>query len=127
MGSEGLAGSPQQALPWRAASLIPDRRADGQSIATFRFRARKSGTYDVRMAYSAHETRAKRVPVTIVSGDRKTELTVDQTLPLPAGQAFRAIGRVELKADVESTLTVTNVGTSGFVILDAVQLLEVKE
>jgi hypothetical protein len=103
--------------------LHDDKRADGQSIAIFRFKAPKPGQYDLRMAYSAHETRATKVPVTIESGGRKIEIKVDQTKPLPAGEAFRSIGTIELNGD--STITVTNQETEGFVILDALQLLPV--
>ena len=75
------------------------------------------------MAYSAHETRAKKVPVTVQNGGRETRLFVDQTQPLPAGETFRSVGTVELAADGETTITVSNQDTAGFVILDALQLL----
>lgn len=101
--------------------LHDDKRADGQSVAVFRFKAPKAGRYDLRMAYSAHETRATKVPLTIESGGRTTQLTIDQTKPLPAGEAFRSIGAVELDAD--TTLTLSNKDTDGFVILDAFQVL----
>lgn len=104
--------------------LHDDKRADGQSIAIFRFKAPKPRKYDLRMAYSAHETRATKVPVTIESGGHRTEIKVDQTKPLPAGKAFRSISTVEL--DGESTITLTNKETDGFVILDALQLLPVR-
>ncbi|MDP1590691.1 MAG: FAD-dependent oxidoreductase [Prosthecobacter sp.] len=107
--------------------LHDDKRADGQSIASFRFKAPKSGKYDLRMAYSAHETRATKVPVTIESGGRKTELKVDQTQPRPAGEAFRSIGVVELDGASETTITVSNTGTDGVVILDALQLIPAKD
>jgi hypothetical protein len=57
----------------------------------------------------------------IQSGGRRTELTVDQTKPLPAGETFRSIGTAEL--DGETTITLTNKETDGFVILDALQVL----
>lgn len=101
-----------------------DKRGDGQSVATFRFKAPDSGRYDLRMAYSAHETRARKVPVTIESGTRRFEFVVDQTQRLPAGAAFRSLGRVELESGVESVLTIRNRGTDGFVIVDALQLVE---
>ena len=107
--------------------LHEDKRGDGQSIAILRFKAPQPGKYDLRMAYSAHETRATKVPVTIESGGRKTELQVDQTQPLPAGEAFRSIGTVELSGDVETTISIRNTGTEGFVILDALQLIEKKD
>ena len=103
--------------------LHDDKRGDGASSATFRFKAPKSGTYELRMAYSAHETRAKEVPLTVQSGTRSTTLSVDETLPLPAGEAFRRVGMVTLDSTVDTILTITNTGTHGFVILDAIQFI----
>lgn len=101
-----------------------DKRADGQSIAIFRCKAPKTARYEVRMAYSPHATRATKVPVTIECGGRKTEMAVDQTQPLAAGEAFRSIGTVQLESGAETTITLSNTGTNGFVILDALQLIE---
>ncbi|HCN77702.1 MAG TPA: xanthan lyase [Verrucomicrobiales bacterium] len=103
-----------------------DARGDGKASATFRFKAPKSGEYQVLMAYSAHATRASNVPVLITSGGRETKLTVDQTRPLPAGQNFQRIGTAALNAGVETIITIKNTDTTGFVILDAVQLVPVK-
>ena len=77
------------------------------------------------MAYSAHETRATKVPVTIQNGERKTEITVDQTQPLPAGEAFRSVGTLELSSDADTAITISNTGTEGFVIVDALQILPI--
>ncbi|MGV3660954.1 MAG: FAD-dependent oxidoreductase [Prosthecobacter sp.] len=107
--------------------LHDEQRGDGQSSATFRFKAPQTGRYDVKMAYSAHETRAKKVPVTIQSGERKTEISVDETQALPKGEAFRSIGTVELTSDVETVIAISNTGTDGFVILDALQLVKLAE
>ena len=105
--------------------LHDERRGDGQAVATFRFSVPQSGRYEVRMAYSAHETRARNVPVRILQGGRSTVLLVDQTVPLPAGEVARPVGMVFLQKGEEAMLTVSNPGTDGFVILDAVQLLPV--
>ncbi len=95
----------------------------GQATATFRFNVPKSGEYQVLMAYSAHETRASNVPVKINNGSRAKEFTVDQTQPLPAGQYFKLIGNVHLESEVETTITISDKQTTGFVIVDALQLL----
>ncbi|MDF1743646.1 MAG: FAD-dependent oxidoreductase [Gimesia sp.] len=100
-----------------------DRQADGKSQAIFRFKVPKSGKYELRMAYSAHSSRATQVPVVITSGPHKKQITVDQTQTLPAGQLFRPIASVQLVDDVETVITMRNSGTNGFVILDALQLL----
>ncbi|HCN31214.1 MAG TPA: xanthan lyase [Verrucomicrobiales bacterium] len=104
--------------------LHDDRRADGLSEAVFRFRVPKAGNYDLRMAYSAHETRATRVPVIVETGGEKTRLLVDQTLPLPLGRHFRGIGSAALDAETDVVITVTNQDTDGFVIVDALQVVE---
>ena len=105
--------------------LHDEQRSDGKSRAVFRFKAPADGDFELRMAYSAHATRTTRLPVTIVGGGTEYRFTVDQTQPLPAGQAFREVGRLRLRTGVEYTLTVTNEDTRGFVILDAFQLLPV--
>ena len=104
--------------------LHDDKRSDGQCVATFRFKAPKSGRYDLRLAYSKHETRTTKLPITIQSGTHKTELIADETQPLPHADAFRSIGTVELTADSETVITLRNANTEGFVIVDAIQLLE---
>jgi hypothetical protein len=103
--------------------LHDDKRGDGESVAVFRFKAPETARYDLRMAYSAHETRATKVPLMIQNGEKAVELLVDQTQPLPAGAAFRSIGKVELQKDLETTITLRNRETDGFVILDALQLV----
>ena len=105
--------------------LHDEQRSDGKSRATFRFKAPADGDFELRMAYSAHETRTTRLPVTIVGDGAIQRFTVDQTMALPAGQAFREVARLRLRTGVEYTLTVTNEDTKGFVILDAFQLLPV--
>jgi hypothetical protein len=101
-------------------------KGDGKSTATFRFKVPKSGRYQVLMAYSAHESRAKNVPVAILSEPHKKTFHVDQTRTLTSGKQFRLIETVELSSDVETVIQITNADTTGFVILDALQLLPVE-
>ena len=103
-----------------------DAQGDGKATATFRIKVPDSGMYQVLMAYSAHETRARRVLVTIGSGSSLTKLIVDQTQPIPAGEHFQPIGNVELTGDVEAIIQINNSDTTGFVIVDAVQLVPMK-
>jgi hypothetical protein len=101
----------------------PRSKGDGESTATFRFKAPKSGQYQLLMSYSAHESRAANVPLIVTSGSLKNEFTVDQTQPLPAGQRFKLVGTVELEGGVDVNITISNRQTTGFVIVDAMQLL----
>ena len=100
-----------------------DNKGDGQSQAVFRTKAVTGGRYELRMAYSAHASRATQVPVVITSGPHQKRIAVDQTQPLPSGQLFRTVGTVQLLGDVETVITVSNSGTDGFVIVDALQFL----
>ncbi|MFN3151223.1 FAD-dependent oxidoreductase [Bremerella sp.] len=106
--------------------LHDEAKGDGTSSATFQFPVPKSGKYEIRMAYSAHPTRAKSVPLTLTNGGNTIELTVDQTKPLPSGEAFQKIGTVTLTADEASRIVISNQDTDGFVILDAIQLLPIE-
>ena len=110
-----------------AGYVHDDKRADGQSTATFRLKVPKTAKYDLRLAYSAHETRATKVPITVGNGKMKVELLADQTKPLPKDSLFRSVGTVTLSSEEETTITLSNQGTDGFVILDAIQLVEVGE
>ena len=96
---------------------------DGASVATFRVQVPDAGSYQLRMAYSAHETRARSVPVTVTNGAYVKRFKVDQTQPLPAGEQFQLIGEVQLGGEGETTISISNMQTVGFVIVDAVQLL----
>jgi hypothetical protein len=99
-----------------------DKLGDGKSRALFRYRVEKSGEYELSMAYSAHETRAKNVPIMVTSGAHEKRIMVDQTVPLPAGKLFRAVGKVQLEAGIETLISISNSGTAGFVIVDALRL-----
>jgi hypothetical protein len=105
--------------------LHDDARGDGQSTITFRAKLPEAGRYELRIAYSAHPTRAQKVPVVIESGGVKTTVEFDQTLLLPAGEAFRSAGAVDVK-DTSVSVTLTNSKTEGFVIADAIQWLKSK-
>ena len=96
-------------------------------MASFRFTPAKSGRYELRMAYSAHATRASNVPLVVQSGKHQTKLSIDQRVDLPSGKLFRPIGTVDLTANMETVITMSNANTDGFVILDAFQLIRQEE
>lgn len=124
---EGTWASSSNFKPCIDGSYVHDEaKGDATSAATFQVKVPKSGKYEVRMAYSAHPTRAKQVPVTFINGSETFALSVDQTAPLPSGEAFRKIGTVNLTADQPTTIVIRNKDTDGFVILDAIQLLPVQ-
>ncbi len=96
---------------------------DGSATATFRFSAATGGVYQLNMAYTPDPTRATNVPLTVTSGPHVTNFTVDQTVPRPAGGVVRPIGTVRLVTGNETVITIGTTDTTGFVILDAIQLV----
>jgi len=96
---------------------------DGSAVATFRFTAPEAGAYKLSMAYSPDPSRATNVPVTVTSGANVTNFSVDQTVARPANSVVREIGTVQLVAGQETVITIGTAGTTGFVILDAIQLV----
>jgi len=103
--------------PKPSASLVPsgwNAKAAGDKVMAGLFKV--TGP-EVKGAHDAH--------FPIVGGGTEQSVTVDQTQPLPAGEAFREVGRIRLRLGMDYTITVTNQDTKGFVILDAFQLLPV--
>jgi hypothetical protein len=96
---------------------------DGNASATFSTKLPKPGTYDVQIAYVPSGNRATNVPVTISTKDGKKQVTLDQKKAPTIEGAFASLGRFELGADAE--VTVTNKDANGHVVIDAVRWLPV--
>ena len=100
------------------------RTAERQSIV---FKAKLTGAYEVRLAYTANPNRRKKAPVWITDEYRRRKLLVDQTKK-PSDAPFQLLGTfsftgeavVEIRNDPEPD-------DDGHVIADAVQFLPVKE
>jgi hypothetical protein len=75
----------------------------------------------VRFAFTAMENRAAAVPVVVRHAGGVAEVTVDETVPPSDGGAFRTLGAYEFGGAGE--VEVSNKGTKGHVIIDAVQFV----
>jgi hypothetical protein len=95
----------------------------GQKSARFSTKLKTSGRYEVRLAYTANPNRAINVPVTIQHADGETQVQVDQRKAPPIDNAFISLGVFRFDADKEAAVIISNAGTSGHVIADAVQLI----
>ncbi len=95
---------------------------DGKASARFEAKL-KPGKYEVRLAYSANPNRATNVPVMIELTGGQTQATVDQRKAPPIDGLFVSLGEFEFAADRPAAVTITNQGTNGHVIVDAVQWL----
>ena len=95
----------------------------GQKSVTFTIPVSKSGTYAVRLAYTADANRAKNVPIRIRHRSGIASAIVDQTAAPPVDKMFVSLGTFLF--DKEAVVAISNAGTTGHVVVDAVQLVAV--
>jgi hypothetical protein len=99
--------------------------AKGEKSAEYIAELAEPGRYEVRLAYSAHENRASNVPVTLHAADGKaTQIAVDQRRTPPIDGVWLSLGTHAF--DDEARIVISNAGTDGYVVIDAVQLVPVK-
>lgn len=92
----------------------------GEKSARFEVPIDRPGRYEVRVAYTANPNRATNVPVTVISAEGEKSLRLDQR-EKPARDGFQAMG--SFRFEKSAIVTISNAGTDGYVILDAVQLV----
>ena len=99
----------------------------GKKSVEFTLKPRANGRYEVSVSYTHGSTRANNVPITIYHADGSSEVTLDQTQKPPINELFAAIGSFRFERGKSASLTVSTKGTKGFVIVDAVRLVEVDQ
>ena len=120
--------------PWVQSTSFPNyigtgyihdaKAAKGECTATFTLPIPKAGRYEVRVAYTASPTRDAQVPIHILHADGEEDLTIDQSATPPIDSRFVSLGTFRFEKDGAGFLLVSNEGTSGYVTLDAVWLLD---
>ena len=99
----------------------------GQQRAVFKTVLEKAGLYEVRFAYPALANRASNVPVTVHFANGEKKILVNEKEKAPIDGYLISLGRFPFKAGEEAIVEVSNEGTDGYVIVDAVQWLPVGE
>jgi len=99
----------------------------GKLTARFATDKLQSGRYEVRLGYTAHGNRATKVPVVVTHAGGETTITVNQQKTPQGDGLFHSLGKFEFEKGETAAVTVSNQGTKGYVIIDAVQWLPVKE
>jgi hypothetical protein len=85
-----------------------------------------AGRYEVRLAYCPNSNRASNVPVTIRGADGEKTVVVNQKHKPPIDGAFISLGVFRFESGRAGSVTITNAGTNGYVVADAVQFIAVK-
>jgi len=93
----------------------------GEKTLTFTPRLPRSGRYEVRLAYNSDAGRASNVPVTIFHADGEETVRVNERIAPPIDRRFVSVGTFPLNE--ASYVLISNEGTDGYVIADAVQFL----
>jgi hypothetical protein len=97
----------------------------GAMTARFSPTLPSAGTYRVAVAYSVNGNRATNVPVTIHHAQGETKVLVNQKLKPKGDGPFHIVGTFEFAAGKDGWVEISNAGTDGHVIIDAVQWLPV--
>ncbi len=98
---------------------------DGKASARFDAKIEKSGKYEVRLAYPQNTNRASNVKVTILHAGGEKEVTVNQKKTAAVEKLLHPLGTFSFEKGKTASVTVSNEGADGYVIIDAVQWLPV--
>jgi hypothetical protein len=98
-------------------------RDKGAMSARFTPELPRSGRYRVAISYNENANRATNVPVTIHHAGGEATFVVNQKLKPEGDGPFHILGTFEFTAGREGWVEISNTGTNGHVILDAVQWL----
>lgn len=102
-------------------------KGDGKQTAKFVPDIPAAGKYQVRISYSPNANRATNVPVTVTHADGETTVKVNQRKPPPISETFVSVGTFRFEKGKAGSVMISNDKTDGYVIIDAVQLIPVKE
>ncbi len=121
---QGFEQSGTTVYPYVLEGYLHDGDANkGAQHATFEFMVPRAGQYEVRIGYTAHSNRATNVPVTIQHAAGSNTITINQKKPPVIEGLFQPIGIYQFLTGSTYTVKITNEGTDGYVILDAIQIV----
>jgi hypothetical protein len=101
-----------------------DNSGKGQASIRFKTRLPETGKYVVRIAHSPGSNRSSAVPITIQTVNGQSKVLADQRT-IKIEPMWTLLGTFDFASDRDAVVTVSNHGTSGYVIADAVQFIPV--
>ena len=99
----------------------------GEARATYTIRVRDAGEYRVEFGWRAGGSRAAAVPITIRTRDGDRSLLLDERKAPAGDDGFEVLATLHLRAGVPIEVIVSNAGTTGHVVIDAVRAVRVGE
>ena len=114
--------------PFIGVGYIHDAKSEkGEKWAEFTIKIPTTARYDVQLAYAGTKGRADNVPISIRHAEAEVEVSLDQEKKGPIDGLFASLGHFPFDADKPAVITVSTRGTVGYVIIDAVRLVELDD
>jgi hypothetical protein len=111
--------------PYVGAGYLHDNKEGrGRKSVTFTIPLAKPGKYEVRLIYTPHANRATNVPVLIKHSAGSESLIVDQQKTPAIDKTSQSLGTFAF--DKQAVVRIGNEDANGYVVVDAVQLVEAK-
>jgi FAD dependent oxidoreductase len=99
----------------------------GKMSVRYNINVPSTGEYEVRISYTPNPNRATNVPVTVSFGQGDSKTFVVNQKKSPGKTGFYSLGKFHFqKGGKGNFVLISNEKTNGYVIADAIQLVEVK-
>jgi hypothetical protein len=98
---------------------------DANARARFMFSVTRAGKYEVRVAWIAHQNRAKAAPIKIEHLGGATTVKVNQSVAPTGSHGFQTVGTFEFDESKNYSVEFTPKEAKGIVHIDAVQIIPV--
>ena len=110
---------------WVGTHYLHDGNSgDGKAVAVFETPLEHAGRYEVRIAWSQHANRASNVPVVIRHSGGESIVMIDQSKSPAIDERFSSVGTFLFSGTEPAVVAISNDGTDGYVIADAVQWIQ---
>ncbi len=103
-----------------------DNDSKGNQTARFIPDLPKAGRYQVFVASPANNNRADNVPVIIRHAEGETKVTINQRKKGKVRDLLEPVGTYRFEKGKAGYVEISNAGTNGYVVIDAVQWVEAK-
>jgi hypothetical protein len=116
----------QYTKPYIGDGYVHDvAQGKGEKTLSFVPKLPRDGRYEVRLAYTPGSNRSEEVPVTVFSADGEKTLHINMRRVPSIGGRWISLGQFGCEAAGQNFVLISNEGTTGHVIADAVQYLPV--
>ena len=103
-----------------------EKNAGKDTYVEFPISVPESGLYEVRLSYRPGGGRETAVPVTITHSLGDTNLKWNQEILPNREFGFSSMGEFAFEKEFKGSVRISTEGTTGYVIVDALQLVPVK-